>query len=194
MPRLRNSTLLLLLVMSGLSFAASAAAQTLTFDLDPQATRLTFGFGATLHSVDGTIRVSTGKIQLDVATGKSSGEIVIDMTSAQTGNERRDKKMHEKILETARYPQAVFHVERVDGELHREGRSEIQLHGTLDFHGTSHVIALPVVAMAKADQVTASGMLTIPYVEWGLTDPSVFLLRVEKEVKVEVHAVGKVSG
>jgi hypothetical protein len=45
-------------VISGLSFAASAAAQTLTFDLDPQATRVTFGFGATLHSVDGTIRVS----------------------------------------------------------------------------------------------------------------------------------------
>jgi polyisoprenoid-binding protein YceI len=102
--------------------------------------------------------------------------------------------MHETILETARYPQAVFHVERVDGVLHREGRSEIQLHGTLEFHGASHVIALPVVAMAKDDQVTASGMLTIPYVEWGLTDPSVFLLRVEKEVKVEVHAVGKVSG
>jgi len=180
--------------MAGLSLAAPAAAQTLTFDLDSQATRLTFGFGATLHSVDGTIQVSAGKIQLELATGKASGEIVIDMTSAQTGNERRDKKMHEKILETARYPQAVLHVERVDGELHREGRSEIQLHGTLDFHGASHVIALPVVAIAKDDHVTASGMLTIPYVEWGLTDPSVFLLRVEKAVKVEVHAVGKVSG
>jgi polyisoprenoid-binding protein YceI len=194
MPRLRNTPLLLLLVMAGLPFAASAAAQTLTFDLDPQATRLTFGFGATLHSVDGTIQVSAGKIQLDLATGKASGEIVIDMTSAQTGNERRDKKMHEKILETARYPQAVLHVERVDGELHRAGRSELQLHGTLDFHGASHVIALPAVAIAKDDRVTASGMLTIPYVEWGLTDPSVFLLRVEKEVKVEVHAVGKISG
>jgi len=194
MPRFRISALLLLLVISSLPFAAAAAAQTLTFDLDPQATRLTFGFGATLHSVDGTIQVSAGKIQLDLATGKASGEIVIDMTSAQTGNERRDKKMHEKILETARFPQAVLHVERVDGELHREGRSEIQLHGTLDFHGTSHVIALPAVAVAKDDRVTATGMLTIPYVAWGLTDPSVFLLRVEKEVKVEVHAVGKVSG
>jgi polyisoprenoid-binding protein YceI len=191
MLRLRISALLLLL---GLPFAAAAAAQTLTFDLDPKATQITFGFGATLHSVEGTIKVSSGKIQLDVATGKASGEIVVDMASAATGSERRDKKMHEKILETGRYPQAVYHVERVDGELHREGRSELQLHGTLDFHGATHSVALPVVAVAQGDQVTATGMLTIPYVEWGLVDPSFFLLRVEKEVKVEVKAVGKVSG
>jgi polyisoprenoid-binding protein YceI len=191
MPRLRTAAFLLALL---LPLAARAGAQTLTFDLDPQATQVTFGFGATLHSVKGTLKVPAGKIQLDVATGKASGEIVLDMASASTGNSRRDKKMREKILETARYPQAVLHVERVDGELHREGRSELQLHGTLDFHGTSHPVALPTVALAKGDRVTATGVLSIPYVQWGLKDPSFFILRVEKEVKVQVRAVGRVSG
>src|SRR4051794_15849309 len=191
MLRLRTTALLLALI---LALAAAAAAQTLTFDLDPQATQVTFGFGATLHSVKGALRVPAGKVQLDIATGKASGEIVLDMTSATTGNARRDKKMHEKILETSHYPQAVLHVERIDGELHREGRSELQLHGTLDFHGASHPVALPAVANAKGDRVTATGVLAIPYVQWGLKDPSFFILRVEKEVKVQVRAVGKVSG
>jgi polyisoprenoid-binding protein YceI len=193
MYRLRTSALLLALALfAGISGIADA--QTLTFDLDPQATQVTFGFGATLHSVNGTLKVPAGKIQLDVPTGKASGEIVLDMTTASTGNSRRDQKMREKILETDRYPQAVFHLERVDGELHREGRSEIQLHGTLDFHGASHPVALPAVANANGGRVTATGMLTIPYVQWGLKDPSFFILRVEKEVRVQVRAVGRVSG
>ena len=113
MPRFRTAAFLLALI---LPLAARAGAQTLTFDLDPQATQVTFGFGATLHSVKGTLKVPAGKIQLDIATGRASGEIVLDLASASTGNSRRDKKMHEKILETARYPQAVLHVERVDGD------------------------------------------------------------------------------
>jgi polyisoprenoid-binding protein YceI len=191
MLRYRIAAVCLLLALAP---AASALAQVLTFDLDPQATQVTFGFGATLHSVRGTIQVPAGKIQLDLGTGKASGEILLDLASASTGNSRRDKKMREQILETGQYPQAVYHVERVDGELNRGGRSELQLHGTLDFHGASHAVDLPAVAIAKGDLVSATGVLTIPYIQWGLRDPSFFILRVEKEVKVQVHAVGKVSG
>jgi len=190
MPPIRTALFLLALG----SAAATASAQTLTFDLDPQATQITFGFGATLHSVQGTLKAASGKVQLDIATGKASGEIVLDLKSAATGNEKRDLKMHQKVLETDRYPQAVFHVERIDGELHREGRSELQLHGTLDLHGASHTVAIPTVALAQGDTVTATGVLDIPYVEWGLEDPSFFLLRVDKVVRVQIRGVGKISG
>jgi polyisoprenoid-binding protein YceI len=193
MPRFRTAVFLLVLVLAALS-SGVARAQTVTFDLDPQATQITFGFGATLHSVQGTLKAAGGKVQLDVPTGKASGEITLDMKSAATGNEKRDQKMHQKILETERYPQAVFHVERVDGEVHREGRSELQLHGTLDLHGGGHAVAIPIVATAQGDTVTATGMFDIPYVEWGLEDPSFFLLRVDKVVHVQIRGVGKISG
>jgi polyisoprenoid-binding protein YceI len=193
MPRFRSVVFFLALALAAVSAAVSSA-QTLTFDLDPQATQITFGFGATLHSVQGTLKAASGKVQLDIATGKASGEIVLDLKSAATGNEKRDLKMHQKVLETDRYPQAVFHVERIDGELHREGRSELQLHGTLDLHGASHTVAIPTVALAQGDAVTATGVLDIPYVEWGLEDPSFFLLRVDKVVRVQIRGVGKISG
>lgn len=174
--------------------ALPLAAQPLTFELDPGETSIVFRFGATLHSVQGTVQAREGKLEIDPATGAASGRIVIDMKSASTGNARRDRKMHEKILETERYPEAVFTVDRISGGILREGRSDLQLHGQLDLHGASHEIAVLAKAVAEGDRVTATGSLTIPYVEWGLDDPSFFLLRVEKQVQVEIKAAGRLSG
>ena len=78
------------------------AAETWTFTLDPAATEVRFTLGATLHVVSGSLRAREGRIVLDPETGEASGRIVLDATSAETGNRRRDDKMHEKILESAR--------------------------------------------------------------------------------------------
>ncbi|HEX9943749.1 MAG TPA: YceI family protein [Thermoanaerobaculia bacterium] len=189
---LRRRAVPLFLVVS--SLAAPLAAETLTFELDPAATRIEFTFGATLHTVNGSLRARQGTVQVDTGSGAASGWIVLDATSAQTGNSRRDRKMHEKILESRRFPDIVFDVQRVSGRLNRVGRSELQVHGTLDFHGDRRPFALPVVAATEGDQVTATGTVTVPYVEWGLRDPSFFLLRVEKEVRVTVKAAGRLTG
>jgi polyisoprenoid-binding protein YceI len=121
--------------------------------------------------------------------------VVIDLRRATTGVERRDKKMHEKILETARFPNAVFHVERVNvPRTLRQGTNDLQLHGTLDFHGGRHPVSLSAQATLEGNQVRASGWLEIPYVDWGIPDPSFFVLRVAKVVTVEITAVGRLEG
>jgi polyisoprenoid-binding protein YceI len=182
------------LFLAVLSLASVLSAETLTFELDPAATTVEFTFGATLHTVDGSLRAKQGTLQLDTETGAARGRIVLDATSAQTGNPRRDSKMHEKILESGRYPDILFDVDRVSGRVNRVGHSELELHGTLDFHGTLHPIALPTVATSDGSKVTATGTLVIPYVEWGLKDPSFLFLRVEKEVRVTVKAAGRITG
>ena len=169
-------------------------AETLTFELDPGATTIGFTFGATLHTVDGTLRAKQGTVKIDTETGAASGWIVLDATSASTDNARRDRKMHEKILESRRFPDIIFEVQKIGGKINRTGRSELQLEGILDFHGDRRFLALPVVASVEGDRVTATGSLLIPYVQWGLDDPSFFLLRVEKEVRVTVKASGRLSG
>jgi polyisoprenoid-binding protein YceI len=177
-----------------LAFVSILPAEPVTFELDAAATTIEFTFGATLHTVDGTIRVKEGSIHIDPETGTASGRIVIDAISAKTGNDRRDRKMHEKILESQRYPEMIFEIERLSGKLNPVGQSEIELHGTLEMHGTRRPLALPATVMTSDGKtVTGTGMLILSYRDWGLADPSVFILRVEKEVHVTVKAVGRIS-
>ena len=188
MIRRRAFPLLLILWASALS------AETLTLELDPAATTVEFTFNATLHTVKGSLHAKQGTVQLDSETGAASGWVVLDATSATTGNGRRDRKMHDKILESQRYPDIVFDLERVSGRLNRTGRSELQLHGTLEMHGTRRPVALPAIALSNGDRVTATGTLVVPYLEWGMKDPSFLFLRVAKEVKVTVRASGRLGG
>jgi polyisoprenoid-binding protein YceI len=183
-----------LLGLIAFGIASVASAQPLVLDIDPEQSQIQFGFGATLHHVDGGLRLQTGAIHLDSQTGIASGQVVADASSAKTGVERRDRKMHEKILESVQFPKITFVVERVDGTLNPIGRSEIQLHGTLDMHGVRRPAAILAVANVRhtdaGDRVDATGYFDVPYLEWGMPDPSVFLLRVSKEVHVTVKIAG----
>jgi polyisoprenoid-binding protein YceI len=177
--------------MAAWSLASVLSAETLVFELDPKATFITMTFGATLHTVSGSLQAKQGTARVDTETGAASGWIVLDATSARTGNPRRDRKMHEKILESRRFPDIVFDIQRVTGAINRTGKSDLQLHGYLDFHGDRRFIALPVAANVEGDRVTADGTLLVPYVDWGLKDPSFLLLRVAKEVRVNLKATGR---
>lgn len=183
---LRSAALALLL-------ALPLSAETLTFQLDPAKTTVQFTFGATLHTVRGTLTAKEGTIRFDPNTGSAEGWVLLDATSARTGNARRDRKMHQKILESRRFPDITFDVDRITGTMRPGGRSDIQLRGTLDWHGTRRPLDLPATVTVNGDQVTATGSVTIRYMEWGLPDPSFFLLRVAKEVRVEVKASGRVQ-
>jgi polyisoprenoid-binding protein YceI len=178
---------------AALCLALPVGAAAMTLHLDPAKTTVQFTFGATLHTVHGTLRAKEGTVRFEQSTGPAEGWVVLDATSAETGNARRDRKMHEKILESRRFPDITFNVERISGSVAPGGRSEIQLHGILDWHGTRRPIDLPASVIVKGDQVTATGFLNLPYLEWGLTDPSFFLLRVAKEVRIEIKAVGRLS-
>ena len=158
--------------------------------LTPRETKISFTLDATVHTVHGTIPLASGSIRLDPGTGQASGEVVIDLKGAQTGNAGRDRDMHEKVLETAKFPTAVFRPRQIRGALAPAGTSEVTLTGTLLFHGAEHNVEIPAKVTRQGSRVTADGHLTIPYVAWGLRDPSKFVLRVGKTVEVALHVAG----
>ena len=173
--------------------AAAAHAEQSVLVLDPAASRISFTLDATGHTVEGTMALKSGRIAFDPATGAASGEIVLDLKSAQTGNKGRDKDMHAKVLETGKYPTATFRAEKVRGAVAPSGTSQVTLDGTLSFHGGDHKMSLPAQVEVENGKVEADTRLQIPYVQWGLHDPSKFVLRVAKVVDVTVHAVGKLD-
>ncbi len=179
------------LLLIACTLPAPAAAWTL--EIDPAASAVRFTFGATLHTVEGRLAVESGRITLDPATREAAGSVVMDLKSASTGNARRDRKMHEKILQTATHPKAVFTLERLEGAFNLAGASDLLMHGTLDFHGARHQMLIPAKVNVEGDRLTGRCQVTIPYVEWGLTDPSFLLLRVAKTVDVMVEVAGRLQ-
>jgi hypothetical protein len=61
-------------------------------------------------------------------------------------------------------------------------------------HGQDHEITLPVEIQPAGRQITLTTHLTIPYIKWGLKNPSTFILRASDKVEIEIHAVGQLVG
>ncbi|MDE3170153.1 MAG: YceI family protein [Acidobacteriota bacterium] len=171
-------------------------AQQAVFSFDPSATRIRFTLGATLHAVHGTMQLKRGEIHFDPATGNASGEVVVDATSAETGNKSRDHKMHKEVLESAMYPEIIFTAEHVSGAIQETGETQLQLTGIFELAGTKHPMTLPVSfhRAAPGDSAHARTTFAVPYVEWGLRNPSTLFLRVSDHVDMEIEATGRLSG
>lgn len=172
-----------------------ARADMLVLHLDPRASSLDFTLDATMHKVEGHLGPASGDITFDPASESAGGEVVIDLTASDTGIARRDRKMQEQVLKTDEYPTAVFRVSRIDllGPL-QQGGNDLQLHGRLDLAGTTHDVSVLAHADLDGDHVTASAWLDVPYVDWGLHDPSFFVLRVAKVVRVTMTIEGRLEG
>ncbi len=56
----------------------------------------------------------------------------------------RDRRMHQNMLESARYPEIVFRPDRVEGRVAPQGTSQVSLHGMFAIHGAEHEITMPV--------------------------------------------------
>jgi polyisoprenoid-binding protein YceI len=175
-----------LLLPCGLPLAAESIVE-----LDPARTTITFTLADVLHTVHGAFQLKRGSLKFDSATGVASGEIVVDAASGDSGNGTRDKRMHKEILESARFPEAVFTADRVTGELASSGRSQVEVHGTFQIHGTTHELTLPFQAEVKGGELAASASFVIPYVQWGMKNPSNFLLKVSDKIQMNVQAAGR---
>jgi polyisoprenoid-binding protein YceI len=160
--------------------------------VDASRSNVQFALSAVLHTVHGMFKVKSGTVRFDVATGRASGQIIVDLESGDTGVQERDRRMHEDVLESRRFPEAVFSPDRVTGQVSLEGEYQVVLHGILRIHGQDHEVTVPATVNVHEGQVIAIAKFMVPYVEWGMKDPSTFLLRVSDKVDVAVSLVGTV--
>jgi polyisoprenoid-binding protein YceI len=182
------------LLILAATFAASAAqAQQKTFTLDPAQTKVSFTVDSTLHTVHGDFRLTRGSIQFDNATGVASGELVVDSASGESGSDGRDKKMHKDILESPKYSDIVFTPQHLKGTVATEGKSSVEVEGILTMHGKSKPVTMPLVVILQDGAGSADGSFAVKYQEWGMKNPSTFILRVNDTVRIHVHAVGKIT-
>ncbi len=176
-------TLLLVLTMSPALFG-----QETVLALDAAQAHVDFTLPDVLHTVHGSFKLKRGTIRYDFATGKCSGEIVIDAQSGNSGSEARDGRMRKNILDTDKYPEIVFIPDHVEGSV-----AKANVHGTFRIHGKDHEMTMAVTTVANGSSLDLTTQFSVPYVQWGMPDPSTFVLRVGKIVTIDVHAPGHIQ-
>ena len=195
---LRGGTKIALILFATAAFhliAASAAAaqsQEMVLQFSPDRSSVEFALGATFHTVHGAFNLKSGTTHFTPSTGALSGEIVVDAASGRSGNSGRDSRMHKEILETARYPEITFLPDRVEGKVEPQGASNVQVHGMFGIHGSVHEITIPVKVEIHNGRWSATSHFVIPYAQWGIKNPSNFLLHVKPTVDIEVHVAGTI--
>lgn len=186
--------LALFAALAALVLAPAGRAQESVVQLDPAQTKIEFTLGSTLHTVHGTFKLKSGAVRFDPATGTISGAIIVDATSGESGNGGRDRRMHREILESGKFPEIIFTPEKVKGTLAPQGPSRLEVSGQFRLHGQDHEVTLPMDIQASNGQLQMATHITIPYVKWGVKNPSTFILRASDKVEIDVHAVALLAG
>lgn len=200
-PRIGTAVIVCLVIMlsAAVSDAVSprpssiaSAPATLVLTIDPAHSTLHWTLDTTLHLVHGTFDLKRGEINVDPASGKASGEIVADATSGKTDNDSRDKKMHQEILETPRFPEIVFRVSQIEGLTAPLAKTRLNIHGTFLIHGTQHDLTVPAETEFAGDHFSGTATFVVPYINWGIKNPSNFLLKASSTVNVSLELSGSV--
>lgn len=176
-----------------LATAPFAVAQRQTFAVDPDASQVEFTLGGTGHHVQGTFHLQSGSIEFDPGAQKMSGSVVVAAGSGNSGEPSRDKKMNTDVLDTPHFAEVSFAPSSFQGKIAMSGDSTIQVSGVFTLHGTPHDITVPMQTHIDGANLTAKGQFTVPYVKWGLKDPSIFILKVAKEVDIDLTLNGHLT-
>jgi polyisoprenoid-binding protein YceI len=189
-PRVALAAALLACVLLG---AGPAKAEPLRLVLDPAATEIGFTLGARLHTVRGSFALAAGELVFDPDTGVASGEIRVDARSGDTGIDRRDRVMHEEVLDSAGHPLLAFRPERVQVAERSADALAGRLFGHFEVRGVPHPLAVDFEGTRAGERAEVRVRFDVPWVAWGLPDPSNAILSVDDVLAVEVRAAGTVA-
>ncbi len=178
-----------------LSFTLGAlCAETVHLQFEPAKTKVAYTVDSTLHTVHGAFELKRGVIDYDTATGKASGEIVIDAASGKSGSDSRDSRMHKAVLQSAKFPEIKFMPDRVDGEVAAAGGvSEVKLHGQFLLHGATHEMTMTAKVRKSDGMLKTTSTFVVPYIQWGLKNPGNFMLKVSDKVEIHLDAEAKLT-
>src|ERR1700722_6118225 len=169
------------LALAGL-LAPAALAQHQTFVVNPDASEVKMTLNTTHEVVIGTFHVQSGSIDFDRSNSKMSGSVIVLAGSGKTGNDSRDRKMYRDILEVEQHATVSFEPKNYAGAITASGDSTIQVSGNFTLLGTPHQITVPMLVHLDGTSATAKAHFIVPYVQWGLKNPSFLIWKADDDV------------
>jgi polyisoprenoid-binding protein YceI len=171
----------------------AAVAQHQTFAVNPDASEVKMTLNTTHEVVTGTFHIQSGSIEFDRSNPKMSGSVVVLAGSGKTGNDSRDKKMNKDILKVDQFTTVSFVPKSYSGTIALSGNSTIQVSGVFTLLGNPHDITIPMQIHIEGSKAVAKGQFVVPYVQWGLKNPSFLIWKAQNDVSIALNLVGQIS-
>ena len=197
--------LLLLIIVAG----SHSSAQTADFSLVPAESSLRVFVGKAgllsmlAHDHNIGIRDYTGRIAIPTNGIEGSrlelrvdtrSLVVLDTEISDSDRARITRSMHEEVLESAKYPEAVFRSTSLTGIVKRpDGEVRFELKGDLTLHGQTRSIVIPVVVRRGPGQLKATGRYVLKQTEFGIRPYSTAggAIKVKNDVVIDFQITGR---
>jgi len=182
------SLALLIVVLATLVAAGDPVPQgkLAVLNLDPAKTTIIYSLDGWPHHTQGTFKLKHGVIRIDPSTSKMDGIITGDAASGDSGHSVRDERMKSSVLEVERFPDISFIPQQVLSHGTIQAEFPVRVRGLMLLHGAQHEFTVDAAIRRDGNNVTIHSNFMIPFVEWGLEDPSILMFKVSKEVNIDV--------
>jgi len=120
----------------------------------------------------------SGTLVLDGST-ITSVDVNGDLTQLKSDDDRRDGQLQRQAIETSRFPTATFKLTTpIDlGKVPADGQTiDASATGELTLHGVTKPVTLPIKARLAGDVVTVTGATEIVFADYGIEQPSSFIV------------------
>ena len=171
----------------------AALCQHQTFVVNPDASEVKMTLKTTHELVNGTFHIQSGSIEFDRRAQTIPGSVVVAAGSGKTGNDSRDKKMNKDILKVDQYTTVSFAPKTYTGTIAPSGDSTIQVSGVFTLIGIAHDLTIPMQIHMDGSKAMARAQFVVPYVQWGLKNPSFLIWKAENDVAIDLNLVGQIS-
>jgi hypothetical protein len=101
--------------------------------------------------------------------------------------------MNKDILKVDQYTTVSFAPKAYTGTIAASGNSAIEVSGAFTLLGTAHDLTIPMQIRIDGSKVVAKGQFVVPYVQWGLKNPSFLIWKAENDVAIDLVLVGTIA-
>ncbi len=152
----------------------------------PAKNRCAAGFDgeSTLHKFAGNTTAVTGWVEFEKGRHETTAraEFVVDARTLDTGNESRDKEMHEKHLESAKFPELRF---SLASQTPWSQDGAFAMTGTLEIHGAKKDVTFACVGKLRRDGwLHVKGELAAKLTDYGIKPPSKLVVSVRDDINI----------
>jgi polyisoprenoid-binding protein YceI len=186
--RLLLPGIFLIVLICRLAIAADTVPQgkLAVLELDPAKTTIAYSLQGWPHHTQGNFALKHGLIRLYPQTGKMDGIIIVDAASGNSGHSVRDERMKSTVLEVTRFPDISFAPQQVVSHGNVREEFPVAVRGMMSLHGLNHDLTIGAIVRREGNNVTIHCEFPIPFVKWGLEDPSIMMFKVSKEVDISL--------